>query len=221
MKSDYVKVHGSQLHYIDEGSGARTFLLLHGQPTSVYLWRNVIPHLAKEGRVVAVDLIGFGKSDKPDIEYRFVDHRRYVEGFIDALGLSNVILVGHDWGGALAFDYAARHPNNVAGIAFFETILAPIPSFDFFPPGPIGELFKGFRSGTENDQTPGSGWDLIVNQNVFLKQILPSSIKRHSVPRRWKRTKPRSTIPRVVSRCGGGRASCRSLVIPRTCTPPC
>ncbi len=180
--SRFVKVHGSNMHYVDEGSGERAFLLLHGQPTSVYLWRNVIPHLTKAGRVVAVDLIGFGKSERPALEYRFVDHRRYVEGFIDALRLSKVILVGHDWGGALAFDYATRHPNNVAGITFFETLLAPVPSFDVFPPGPVRDLFQAFRTGSENDQTPGTGWDLIVNQNVFLKQVMPGAIKRKLRP---------------------------------------
>ncbi len=174
----FVDVRGSKMHYIDEGAGTTTFLLLHGQPTSVYVWRNIIPHLSQVGRVVAVDLIGFGQSDHPPIEYRFVDHRRYIEGFIDTLSLSNVMFVGHDWGGALAFDYATRHPDKVGGIAFFETLLMPVPSFDIFPPGPVRDLFLSIRSGTENDQTPGSGWDVVVNQNLFLKRILPSGIKR-------------------------------------------
>lgn len=176
--SRFVEVEDSRLHYVDEGSGPRTFLLLHGQPTSVYLWRNIIPHLSQVGRVVAVDLIGFGKSAKPLIDYRVVDHRRYVEGFIDALQLSDLVLVGHDWGGALGFDYAARHPDNVAGLAFFETLLYPVRSWDEFPEGPVRDAFVAFRSGTENDQTPGSGWDLLVNRSVFLEQILPGGILR-------------------------------------------
>lgn len=144
----------------------------------MYLWRNVIPHLTAAGRVVADDLIGFGKSEKPEIEYRFFDHRRYLEGFIDALGLSNIILVGHDYGGSLAFDYAARHPANVAGLAFFETFLTPVRSLDTFPRSRVLDIIKGIRTGTENDPTPGSGWDLTVNQNLYLKEIVPALIQR-------------------------------------------
>ena len=95
FESRYVEVHGSKIHYVEEGSGDPV-LFLHGQPTSSYLWRNVIPHLSPVARAIAMDNIGFGKSDKPDIEYRFVDHAKYVEGFIEVMGLKNVTLVIHD-----------------------------------------------------------------------------------------------------------------------------
>ena len=105
FESKYAEVLGSKIHYIDEGEGD-PILFLHGQPTSSYLWRNIIPHITGVGRCIAPDLIGFGKSDKPDIEYRFFDHVEYVEGFIEALGLKNITLIVHDWGTALA------KPNN-------------------------------------------------------------------------------------------------------------
>jgi pimeloyl-ACP methyl ester carboxylesterase len=109
FESKYVDVLGSKMHYIDEGSGD-PILFLHGQPTSSYLWRNVIPHVTDLGRCVAPDLIGFGKSDKPDVEYRFFDHAKYVFGFIEALGLEQVTLVVHDWGAGLGLYYAREHP---------------------------------------------------------------------------------------------------------------
>ena len=104
FESRYVEVHGSKIHYVEEGSGDPG-LFLHGQPTSSYLWRNIIPHVSPVARAIAMDNIGFGKSDKPDIEYRFVDHAKYVEGFIEAMGLKNITLVIHDWGSALGFHY--------------------------------------------------------------------------------------------------------------------
>ena len=96
FESQYVDVVGSKMHYIDEGSGD-PILFLHGNPTSSYLWRNIIPYAAEMGRAIAPDLIGMGKSDKPDIEYRFFDHVRYIEGFIEALGLQNITLVMDSW----------------------------------------------------------------------------------------------------------------------------
>ncbi len=167
--SHYVEVLGSQIHYVDEGAGD-PILFLHGQPTSSYLWRNIIPHVSTRGRAIALDLIGMGRSDKPDLEYRFFDHVRYVEGFIEKLGLKNITLVIHDWGSALGFHYARRHADNVKGIAFMEAVLAPFPSWDAFPQN-FAETFKAFR-------TPEVGWDLIVNQNVFVEQILPGAIVR-------------------------------------------
>ena len=169
FKSNYVEVHGSKIHYIDEGSGD-PILFLHGNPTSSYLWRNIIPHLTSLGRCIAPDLIGMGKSDKPGLEYRFFDHVKYVEGFIDKLGLKNITLVIHDWGSALGFHYAMRHEDNIKGIAFMEAILMPVPSWDAFHPD-LQESFKAFR-------TPEVGWDMIVNNNVFVEQVLPGAIVR-------------------------------------------
>jgi haloalkane dehalogenase len=118
-KSKYIEVHGSRIHYVDEGSGD-PILFLHGNPTSSYLWCNVIPHVASLARCIAPDLIGMGKSDKPDIEYRFLDYAEYLEGFIDEMGLRNITLVVHDWGSALGFHFAMRHESNVKGLAFME-----------------------------------------------------------------------------------------------------
>ena len=168
FKSNYVEVHGSKMHYVDEGSGD-PILFLHGNPTSSYLWRNIIPHLTSLGRCIAPDLIGMGKSDKTDLEYRFFDHVKYVEGFIEKLGFKNITLVIHDWGSALGFHYAMRHEDNIKGIAFMEAIL-PVPSWDEFPPD-SQEIFKAFR-------TPEVGWDMIVNKNMFVEQILPGAIVR-------------------------------------------
>ena len=169
FQSRFIEVNGSNLHYVEEGEGD-PILFLHGNPTSSYLWRNIIPHVTSLGRAIAPDLIGMGKSDKPDIEYSFFDHVKYVEGFIEKMGLKNVILVIHDWGSALGFYYAMRHPENVKGLAFMEAILAPIPSWDVLPAA-FTELFQGFR-------TPEVGWDLIVNQNVFVEQVLPGAVVR-------------------------------------------
>ena len=168
-ESHFIEVNGSKLHYVDEGEG-EPVLFLHGNPTSSYLWRNIIPHVTSTHRAIAPDLIGMGKSDKPDIEYRFFDHVKYVEGFIEKLGLENVTLVIHDWGSGIGLHYASRNESNVKAIAMMESILAPIPSWDAFPQEFV-ETFQAFR-------TPEVGWDMIVNQNMFVEQVLPGSIVR-------------------------------------------
>jgi haloalkane dehalogenase len=169
FESNYVEVLGSKMHYIDEGSGDPV-LFLHGNPTSSYLWRNIVPHISSSNRCIAPDLIGMGKSDSPDIEYRFFDHVGYLDGFIEELGLEDLVLVIHDWGSALGFHYARRHQDNVRGLAFMEAILAPLPDWDIWPEAGR-RIFKGFR-------TPDVGWDLIVNRNFFVERILPSSVTR-------------------------------------------
>ncbi|WP_170769435.1 haloalkane dehalogenase [Ruegeria lacuscaerulensis] len=166
--SKYIEVNGQKIHYVDEGKGA-PILFLHGNPTSSYLWRNIIPYAAKGHRAIAMDLIGMGKSDKPDIPYRFVDHVPFVDGFIKALGLTNVILVIHDWGSALGFHYASRHPENIRGIAFMEGIIRPM-TWAAFP--------SDFRAGFKMMRTPGLGWALISGLNMFVEKILPSAIVR-------------------------------------------
>ena len=167
--SHYVDVHGSQIHYIEEGSGD-PILFLHGNPTSSYLWRNIIPHVQGHGRCIAMDLIGMGKSDKPDLEYNFFDHVKYVEGFIQQLGLKNLTLVIHDWGSALGFHYAMRNESNVKGLTFMEAIIMPIPSWEVFPQE-AQQMFQAFR-------TPDVGWDMIVNKNMFVEQVLPGMVVR-------------------------------------------
>ena len=167
--SHYAEVQGSQIHYVEEGSGD-PILFLHGNPTSSYLWRNIMPHLHAYGRCIAMDLIGMGKSDKPDLEYSFFDHVRYVEGFIEKLGLKNITLVIHDWGSALGFHYAMRNETNIKALAFMEAIMMPIPSWDVFPQD-FKQTFQAFR-------TPEVGWDMIVNNHMFVEQILPGAVVR-------------------------------------------
>ena len=154
-----------------DGSG-RTIVFLHGNPTSSYLWRNVIPHVWHLGRVVAPDLIGQGDSDKLDDSdadsYTFVEHRRWLDALLDELDLGDeVVLVVHDWGSALGFDWAHRHPERVAGIAYMEAIVQPIRSWDDWPPEARG-IFQGFRS--------EAGEELCLEKNLFVEGILPNAI---------------------------------------------
>ena len=113
------------MHYVEEGKGP-TLLLVHGNPTSSYLWRNVIPALSKNNLVIAVDLIGMGKSDKPDIAYRFADHAEYLNAFVTELELQQLTLVLHDWGGALGLDVAATNPEKIKQIVFMEALIKPL-----------------------------------------------------------------------------------------------
>lgn len=168
FKSNFVEIYGSNIHYVDEGTGD-PILFLHGNPTSSYLWRNIIPHLTPHARCIAPDLIGMGKSDKPDISYRFQDHYKYVKGFIEQLHLENITLVIHDWGSGLGFHYAMQHPKNVKGIAFMEAIIDTARWKDFPKEFKIG--FKIFR-------TPGLGWVMISVMNVFVNKLLPEAVVR-------------------------------------------
>jgi haloalkane dehalogenase len=122
----------STIHHTETGTG-RTFVFLHGNPASSHMWREVVRRVGS-GRLLAPDLIGMGRSGKPDIPYLFADHARYLDAWFDALGLDDVVLVGHDWGGALACDWAARHPERVRGLAVFEAIIRPIDSATLTPP---------------------------------------------------------------------------------------
>ena len=168
----YVEVHGAKMHYVEVGSGD-PILILHGNPTWSYLWRNIIPHLQPLGRCIPPDLIGFGRSDKPDIKYTWSDQVRYLEGFIKKMGLKNVTLVLHDWGSALGFNYAMRNEHNVKALAFFEAIIRPFPWDEFSNPE-FRELFRKFRTG----DVGGEGWQLIVEQNMFIEQLLPQAAGR-------------------------------------------
>jgi haloalkane dehalogenase len=154
------------MHYEEAGDG-NPIVLLHGNPTSSFLWRKVVPGLVGEGRVLAPDLIGMGRSGKPDIAYRFVEHARYLDAWFDALALEHVTLVGHDWGGALGFHWARRHPDRVAAVALMETIVRPTSWAEFPEAG--REIFQGFR-------TPGTGEQLILEQNMFVEAVLPASM---------------------------------------------
>ncbi|KXH60335.1 twin-arginine translocation pathway signal [Colletotrichum nymphaeae SA-01] len=168
------RVHllGSDMAYVDTGSspGSAT-LFLHGNPTSSYLWRNIIPHIAGKSRCIAPDLIGFGDSDKvPGLEYRVADHQRYLDAFLDVvLPTEKITLVLHDWGSALGFDWARRHEDRIAGLALME-FMHPSSSWETAPKA-MADNFKPFRE-------PGLGRQLIIDQNVFIERILPGSIVR-------------------------------------------
>ncbi|MEU8279496.1 haloalkane dehalogenase [Microbispora bryophytorum] len=155
----------STIHYRDTGTGA-PMVFLHGNPTSSHLWRHVVPAIG-EGRRLAPDLIGMGESGKPDIAYTFADHARYLDAWFAALDLHDVVLVGHDWGGALAFDWAARHPERVRGVAFTETIVKPM-TWEEFPDGGR-ELFAAIK-------TEGVGERMILDDDAFIEQGLPGTV---------------------------------------------
>ncbi len=169
--SRYVSVHGSKMHYVDEGmADGPVFLFLHGNPTSSYLWRQVLHAVASAGaRVIAVDNIGFGASDRPDLAYTFTDHRGYLDGFIQALGLQDITLVVHDWGSALGFDYARRNPDNVSGIVFMEA-MTRLPSFARMS-AMLRFVFKSFR-------VAGAGELLVMGANFFVEKALPMNVLR-------------------------------------------
>ncbi len=168
FESKYIDILGHNMHYIEEGNGD-PILFLHGNPTSSYLWRNIIPHVSALGRAIAPDLIGMGKSEKIDSDYRFFDHYEYVQAFIEKMDLKNITLVIHDWGSGLGFHYAHTHPENIKGIAFMEAIIAPM-RWEQFP--------GGFKIGFKLMRTPYIGWFMINVMNVFLKQIMPQAIVR-------------------------------------------
>ncbi len=168
----YREVFGKRMAYVDVGSGD-PIVFLHGNPTSSYLWRNVIPHVQEHGRCIAPDLIGMGDSDKiersgPD-SYRFSEHRDYLEELlIDIDANQNVILVVHDWGSALGFDWANRHREAVSGIAYMEAIVRPL-TWDEWPAA-ARSIFEGFRS--------DGGEEMILERNLFVERVLPNSIIR-------------------------------------------
>ena len=188
FESKHLSVHGSRMHYVEQGAGDPV-LFLHGNPTSSYLWRNIIPHVAPHARCIAPDLIGMGKSDKPNCPYRFQDHSWYVEGFIKELGLENITLVVHDWGSALGFHYARRHASNIKGMAFMEALLRPM-RWDQFP--------KDFKMGFKLMRAPAIGWFMVSVMNVFLKQIMPQTIVRELSPEEKRRYA--QPFPSIASR---------------------
>jgi haloalkane dehalogenase len=166
------RVLGQTMAYVEVGQGD-PIVFLHGNPTSSYVWRNVIPYLEETGRCIAPDLIGMGDSDKlpnsgPD-SYTFVEHRRYLDALLDALGVSErVTLVVYDWGSSLGFDWANRHPNAVKGIAYMEATVKPCAWDDI--PEPTRQGFRGLRSAAGEQQ--------ILEQNSFIERALPATVLR-------------------------------------------
>lgn len=161
----YVDVLGVPMAYVDVGSGD-PIVFLHGNPTPSYLWRNIIPHLLPYGRCLAPDLVGMGNSGAaPDGRYRFVDHRRYLDAWFEALRIDcNVILVVHDWGSALGFAWAQRHPERVKAIVYMEGIVRPFRSWDEWP-----DVTRAFFQA----QRTTEGEDLILQKNLFIEYLLP------------------------------------------------
>lgn len=166
MDKKRASVLGSDMAYVENGEGS-PIVLLHGNPTSSYLWRDVIPELTGLGRCIAPDLIGMGDSAKIDSPYRFEDHRRYLDALLETLGVSDdAVLIGHDWGGALLFDWARRHPTSVAALAYMETIVRPL-EWDEWPASARG-AFEAMRS--------EAGDSMVLGKNFFVERILPASV---------------------------------------------
>lgn len=172
FKKKQKQILNRKMSYVDEGKGD-PIVLLHGNPTSSYLWRNIIPHLTGLGRCIAPDLIGMGDSEKlansgPD-SYTFVEHRKYLDTLLEEIGVNKeVLFVIHDWGSSLGFDWAYRHQESVKGIVYMEAIVCPM-TWDEFPEAGRN-VFQGFRS--------PAGEDMILDKNIFVELVLPGSVLR-------------------------------------------
>lgn len=164
-----VDAGGVDMAYVDTGAGD-PIVFLHGNPTSSYLWRNIVPHLAPLGRCLAPDLVGMGESGKaPDGSYRFADHSRYLDRWFDAiLPDGPVTLVVHDWGSALGFHWARRHQDCIKGLAYMEAIVQPVTWADW--PEQARRVFQGFRS--------PAGEEMVLEKNIFVERVLPGSVLR-------------------------------------------
>ncbi len=165
-------VNGHAMAYVEAGGGD-SIVFLHGNPTSSYLWRNVMPHLEALGRCIAPDLIGMGDSDKlepsgPD-RYTLAEHQRFLDGFLDAVGATDeVVFVVHDWGSALGFDWSFRHPDRVRGLAYMEAVVMPVTWDDW--PEAARQVFQGFRS--------PAGESMVLEKNIFVERVLPAAVMR-------------------------------------------
>ncbi|MDE0407698.1 MAG: haloalkane dehalogenase, partial [Alphaproteobacteria bacterium] len=172
LPKSFVEVKGKRMAYVEMGEGDPV-VFLHGNPTSSYLWRNIMPHVAGQARCLAPDLIGMGDSDKLDDpgpgSYRFVEHRDYLDGFLDAVGLGgNAVFVIHDWGSALGFDWGNRHRDRVRGFCYMEALVRPVTWEEW--PEAAKAVFQGFRS--------PAGEGMVLEKNVFVERVLPGSILR-------------------------------------------
>lgn len=166
------QILGHTMSYVEEGSGD-PIVFLHGNPTSSYLWRNIIPYGVERGRCIAPDLIGMGDSQKlansGADSYTFVEHRQYLDAFLDHLGVTqNATLVVHDWGSALGFDWANRHREAVKGLVYMEALVCPVEWDDW--PEVARSVFQGFRS--------EGGESMVLEKNIFVEKVLPNSVLR-------------------------------------------
>ncbi|MRG60241.1 haloalkane dehalogenase [Agromyces sp. CFH 90414] len=163
-----IPVLDSTMHFDERGRrrDGTTFVFLHGNPGSSHQWRHVLDRFG-DGHLLAPDLIGMGRSGKPDLAYAFADHARYLDAWFDAVGIERVVLVGHDWGGALAFDWAARHPDRVLGVAFFESIVKPMQ---------WGDLAPQARARSEAVRTPGLGEERVLATDAFIRQAFTGGV---------------------------------------------
>jgi haloalkane dehalogenase len=180
-----VKVLDTEIAYVDTGAGDPV-VFLHGNPTSSYLWRNIIPHVAGLGRCLAPDLVGMGESGASSSGYRLADHVRYLDAWFDALGLHrNLVLVIHDWGSALGFHRARRYPAHVRGLVYMEAIVRPVTWQEW--PEAARKIFQAMRS--------PAGEEMVLQKNVFVERILPASVIRGLTPEEMERYRARYREP--------------------------
>ena len=171
MKKSRRSILGHDMAYVDQGSG-RPVVFLHGNPSSSYLWRNIIPYVSGTHRAIAPDLIGMGDSDKPKLTETYQESAAHLHGLLDELDLHDIILVIHDWGSALGWHYARTRPERVSAICFMEAMAPPfMPIASYSDLGPNEEFIRGIN-------TPGVGEEMIMNQNIFLDQFM-----RHGSPK--------------------------------------
>lgn len=175
IESRYLAVNGHRLHYIDQGNG-NPVVFLHGNPTWSYTFRNIIPYVERSHRCIAVDLIGMGRSDKPDIGYTFLEHVDYVTRFIEQLELTDIVLVGHDWGAAIGLHYAMNHPDKIKAVAMLEPqALYPNAAWSDFSPPEAVPLFQQLRD-------PLEGWPFMRDNSVFVEGMTSTIINRPISP---------------------------------------
>ncbi len=165
-----VAISGVRMRYVDTGpESSKPIVFLHGNPTSSYLWRNIIPHVSDSYRCLAPDLVGMGDSERPaNGEFTFKDHAYYLDGWFDALSIKDAVLVLHDWGSALGFDWARRNPDKVSGLVYMEALVRPL-SWKDWPENAKG-IFQAMRS--------NAGEEIVLQKNVFVERVLPGSVLR-------------------------------------------
>ena len=162
--SQFIEIHHAKIHYIEQGKG-NPIVFIHGVPTWSYIWRNIIPIVSNKGRCIAPDLIGMGKSEKPNIDYHLADHIDYIAGFMEKLQLNNVILVLHGWGSVIGFCYAMLHPSMIKGLVFMEAYLRPLIDIN-----QISLAAQELANLAKHDK---KSYDLVMRKNIFINKILP------------------------------------------------